>query len=81
MAGQLVDYTGKRVPGEALAKRLIALMRKTGAPNGLQGVGFGADQVAALAASSARQARAIANSPRETNLVDIENIYAAAMSY
>jgi hydroxyacid-oxoacid transhydrogenase len=67
--------------GEALATRLIELMRKTGVPNGLSGVGFGAANVPALAASSARQVRAIANSPRETNLVDIENIYAAAISY
>jgi alcohol dehydrogenase class IV len=67
--------------GEALAKRLISLMQKTGAPNGLGGVGFGPEDVPALAASSARQVRAIKNSPRETNLVDIENIYAAAISY
>jgi alcohol dehydrogenase class IV len=67
--------------GEALALRLIELMRKTGVPNGLSGVGFAPADVPALAASSARQARAIANSPRETNLVDIENIYSAAMSY
>jgi alcohol dehydrogenase class IV len=67
--------------GEALATRLIALMRKTGVPNGLSGVGFGPEDVPALAASTSRQVRAIANSPRETNLVDIENIYAAAISY
>ncbi len=67
--------------GEALAKRIIELMQKTEVPNGLGGVGFGLDDVPALAASSARQVRAIANSPRETNLVDIENIYAAAISY
>jgi len=67
--------------GEALAKRLIELMRKTGVPNGLSGVGFAPADVPALAASSARQVRAIANSPRETNLVDIENIYSAAISY
>ena len=67
--------------GEALAARLIALMRKTGAPNGLAGVGFGREDVPALAQSSARQARAIKNAPRETNLVDIENIYSAAISY
>ncbi len=67
--------------GEALATRLIELMRKTGVPNGLTGVGFAPADVPALAASSARQVRAIANSPRETNLTDIENIYAAAMSY
>jgi alcohol dehydrogenase class IV len=67
--------------GEALALRLIELMRKTGVPNGLSGVGFAPADVPALAASSARQVRAIANSPRETNLVDIENIYSAALSY
>jgi alcohol dehydrogenase class IV len=67
--------------GEALASRLIELMQKTGAPNGLGDVGFGPDDVPALAASSARQVRAIANSPRATNLVDIENIYSAAISY
>jgi hydroxyacid-oxoacid transhydrogenase len=72
---------GPEDSGEALAARLIALMRKTGAPNGLAGVGFGLEDVAALAQSSARQARAIKNAPRETNLVDIENIYSAAISY
>jgi alcohol dehydrogenase class IV len=72
---------GAEDSGEALAKRLIELMRKTGVPNGLNGVGFGPADVPALAASTARQVRAIANSPRETNLVDIENIYVAAMSY
>ena len=67
--------------GEILANRIIGLMQKTGAPNGLAGVGFGPEDVPALAKSSARQARAINNAPRETNLVDIENIYAAAISY
>ena len=72
---------GSADSGEALAKRIIELMQKTGVPNGLAAVGFGPQDVPALTASSARQARAIANSPRETNLVDIENIYAAALSY
>jgi alcohol dehydrogenase class IV len=83
-AGYLqADLKGASVEdsGEALAARLIELMQKTGVPNGLSGVGFGPADVPALAASSARQVRAIANSPRETNLVDIENIYSAAISY
>ena len=67
--------------GHLLAERLVGLMKNTGAPNGLAGVGFGRDDVKALAESSARQARAIRNAPRETNLVDIENIYAASISY
>ncbi|MFT5220216.1 MAG: hydroxyacid-oxoacid transhydrogenase [Gammaproteobacteria bacterium] len=67
--------------GELLRKRIIELMRQTDMPDGLSGVGFSIDDVPALAQSTARQTRAIANAPRETNLVDIENIYRAAISY
>lgn len=67
--------------GEVLANRLIELMRGTDIPNGLSGVGFGADDVNALAESSIRQARAIANAPRESNLVDMQNIYSDAITY
>ena len=76
-----LEGAGPDDSGEALAARLIALMRKTGAPNGLAGVGFGLADVPALAKSTARQVRAINNAPHETNLVDIENIYSAAISY
>lgn len=67
--------------GEVLAQRLIALMQLTHMPNGLVELGFSESNVKALSASSQRQIRAIANAPRETNLVDIEHIYAAALSY
>jgi hydroxyacid-oxoacid transhydrogenase len=67
--------------GEVLAQRLIQMMQQTDMPNGLSGVGFGEEHIKDLAASTFRQTRAIANSPRETNLVDIENIYRAAISY
>ncbi len=67
--------------GEIVAARIIELMKDTAMPDGLGGIGFGEKDVKPLAASSARQARAIANAPRETNLQDMENIYAAAMSY
>ena len=67
--------------GEVVAERLIQLMKQTGMPNGLNDLGFVADDVKALAASSIRQGRAIANAPRETNLQDMENIYASALSY
>ncbi len=80
LACDLVDATPADA-GEALATRLIGLMRKTGVPVGLQAVGFAPADVPALAASSARQVRAINNAPRDTGRDDIENIYAAAMSY
>ena len=67
--------------GEVLSKRIIELMRQTNMPNGLSGVGFGEGDIKAMAASSVRQARAIANAPRESNLVDLENIYTDAINY
>jgi len=67
--------------GEVLANRLIELMRATHMPNGLSGVGFDKSNVQALANSSSRQGRAIANAPRDSNLVDLENMYANAISY
>ncbi len=67
--------------GEVLSKRLIELMRDTHMPNGLSGVGFNQSHITALAESSIRQSRAIANAPRDSNLVDIENMYQSALSY
>lgn len=67
--------------GEVLAKRLIELMRSTDIPNGLSGVGFDEKHIAALTQSSSRQKRAIANAPRESNLVDMENMYRDAIRY
>ncbi len=67
--------------GEIVSKRLIEMMQQTHIPNGLSGVGFGAADVKALAASSIRQSRAIANAPRESNVTDMENIYLNSISY
>lgn len=67
--------------GEILSKRLIGLMKDTNVPNGLQGVGFGADDASALAASSFRQTRAIHNAPKIANQTDIENIYLNSIRY
>lgn len=67
--------------GEVLSKRLVELMRDTQIPNGLNGVGFDQSHVKALAESSFRQQRAIANAPRDSNLVDLENMYSGALKY
>lgn len=67
--------------GEVLAKRLIELMQATDMPNGLTGVGFDESHVDALTQSSIRQARAIANAPRDSNQVDVANMYTNALSY
>jgi len=67
--------------GEVLFNRLVELMRATDVPNGLNAVGFDESHINALATSSFRQQRAIANAPRESNLVDLENMYSSALSY
>ena len=67
--------------GEVLANRLITLMKSTHMPNGLNGVGFDETHIKALSNSSMRQGRAIANAPRESNLVDLENMYRGALNY
>ncbi len=75
------DGAGPDDAGEIVSGRIIELMKNTGMPNGLADLGFSAEDVKPLAASSIRQGRAIANAPRETNLQDIENIYASALNY
>lgn len=67
--------------GEVLANRLVELMKATHMPNGLKGVGFDQSHIEALANSSVRQGRAIANAPRDSNLVDLQNMYRGALSY
>jgi alcohol dehydrogenase class IV len=67
--------------GEVVAGRIVHLMRVTGLPNGLQGIGFAAGDVDALAGSAIRQHRAVANAPRETNRDDAASIFRNAMSY
>lgn len=67
--------------GEVVSERIVQLMRQTGVPNGLSGVGFGIDDVRALAASSIRQTRAINNAPKVANQTDMESIYSNSISY
>lgn len=67
--------------GEVVSKRIVQLMRQTGVPNGLSGVGFGVGDVKALAASSIRQTRAINNAPKVANQSDMESIYGNSISY
>ena len=67
--------------GEVVAGRIIELMKDTGVPNGIGGVGFSAGDAKALASSSFRQKRAIANAPRVASLTEMETIYESAVSY
>ena len=67
--------------GEALAGRVIALMRAAGIPNGLSALGFAAGDVDALAAGAEPQWRVIRNAPKDVSRDDLKELFGAAMRY
>ena len=76
------DATGINKPaGEILADRIIALMREVGAPNGLIGVGYSADDIDALAEKGWKQRRVIDNAARPVSRDEFRDMFAGALSY
>jgi alcohol dehydrogenase class IV len=67
--------------GERLAGRLTALMRATGIPNGLSGVGYGEDDIDTLAAGAFAQKRLVDNAPRSVDRDDLAALFRAALRY
>jgi len=67
--------------GEALAGRIIELMRATGMPNGLTALGFGEQDVDALATGAEPQYRVIKNAPVDIGRPELRRLFAAAMLY
>ena len=67
--------------GEALAGRVVEMMRATGMPNGLSDLGFTVADVDALATGSEPQYRVIRNAPKEVSREDLKSLFRAAMKY
>lgn len=67
--------------GEALASRVIALMRATGMPNGLSALGFDESHVDALATGAEPQYRVIRNAPVDIGRDAIKGLFRGAMKY
>jgi hydroxyacid-oxoacid transhydrogenase len=67
--------------GEALAQRVIALMRAADMPNGLNALGFDARDVDALADGAEPQYRVIRNGPKDVSRDDLKSLFGAAMRY
>jgi alcohol dehydrogenase class IV len=67
--------------GEVLAKRLIELMRATGIPNGVSGVGYAERDVDALSEGAFAQQRLLTNAPREVGRGQLEQLFRGAMRY
>ncbi len=67
--------------GDALSERIIELMKATGMPNGLSGVGYGPDDVTSLVAGSINQRRLLDNAPMEIDEQILTTMYEGAISY
>jgi len=67
--------------GEALAGRVIELMRAAGIPNGLSALGFKSGDVDALAAGAEPQWRVIRNAPKDVSRDDLKGLFGGAMKY
>lgn len=74
------DVTEKDV-GEVLAQKLTALMKATGMPNGVGGVGYGEADIPDLVKGAYVQQRLLKNAPRTVNEQSLANIYRSAMTY
>jgi alcohol dehydrogenase class IV len=67
--------------GRILADAFIALMRATGLPSGIAALGYGEDDVPALAAGAHAQQRPLVMAPRSVSKQDLEGIYRDALRY
>lgn len=67
--------------GAALAERIVDMMRQTGMPNGLQGVGYDETDIDDLVAKSAPQRRLLDNAPRPIHEAELRTLFRDAMRY
>jgi len=79
--GAEVGDAGPVEAGEVLAERIITLMRATGMPNGLRGVGYDDTYIAALVDGAIQQRRLLDNAPMAIDEEALADLYAGAISY
>ena len=63
------------------AGRIIELMKATGIPNGISGVGYGAQDIPALTEGAYPQRRLMDNAPLEVSREALADLYRGALSY
>lgn len=66
---------------EIVAGQLIKMMKATGIPNGVGGVGYGEADVAGLTKGAWAQQRLLTNAPRDISQDDLGALYRGAMRY
>jgi alcohol dehydrogenase class IV len=79
--GADISDAGPDDAGEVTATRIIELMKATGVPNGIGGVGYGEADIQALTDGSFPQKRLIDNAPRTVSRDQLCYLYGAALRY
>ena len=79
--GADTEGAGPEDGGGLLADRVIDMMRRTGIPNGLGGVGYGDEDVDALTDRAFAQKRLLDNAPCPVGRDDLAGLFRAAMRY
>ena len=79
--GAEVKGAGAEDAAEIVAGQLIKMMKATGIPNGVGGVGYGEADVAGLTKGAWAQQRLLTNAPRDISQDDLGALYRGAMRY
>jgi len=79
--GAEVRDAGPEDAGEAVAARIVELMKATDMPNGIAGVGYTTDDIPALTEGAFPQRRLFDNAPRAISREDLATLYRDAVSY
>ena len=79
--GADVKGAGTEDAAEIVAAQLIKMMKATGIPNGVGGVGYGEADVAGLTKGAWAQQRLLTNAPRDISESDLSSLYRGAMHY
>ena len=80
-AAFLLGASGDGDAGSVLADTLIAMMKRTGVPNGIAELGYGDADIPALVEGAIAQQRLLVLAPCEVSEGDLVGLYADAMRY
>jgi hydroxyacid-oxoacid transhydrogenase len=79
--GADVSNVAPEEAGAALADRIIEMMRATGMPNGLEGVGYSEADLDNLVAKAAPQRRLLDNAPSPVHEAELATLFRDALRY
>jgi len=79
--GNDMDRADKRDAGNILANSIIEMMKTTGIPNGLSGVGYTADDLEDLTDRAFPQKRLIDNAPMSIRREQLKDLFKNALKY